>query len=76
MGKDDRMSATRIAERLGRLPDGVRGRVLEDIDGVLRKYESRETGSKELSFDWEGGLEELRDRYTSVQLQHKALEWR
>jgi len=28
-----------------------------------------------LKFDWEGALADLRDKYTSVELQHKALEW-
>ena len=28
------------------------------------------------SFDWEGTLKNLRDEYTSVELQHKILEWR
>jgi hypothetical protein len=28
------------------------------------------------SFDWEGTLKNLRDKYTSVELQHKILEWR
>jgi len=27
-------------------------------------------------FDWGGTLKELRDQYTSVELQHKSLEWR
>ena len=31
---------------------------------------------KKPKFDWIGGLEELRDQYTSVELQKKALEWR
>jgi len=28
------------------------------------------------SFSWEGGLKELKNEYTSVELQHKAMEWR
>ncbi|KCZ71820.1 Protein of unknown function (DUF2281) [Candidatus Methanoperedens nitroreducens] len=31
---------------------------------------------KKFRFDWEGGLSELKKKYTSVELQHKALEWR
>jgi len=27
-------------------------------------------------FDWEGGLSEIGKKFTSVGLQHKALEWR
>jgi len=28
--------------------------------------------NKDFLFDWEGGLSELKDRYTSVELQHKT----
>ncbi len=31
---------------------------------------------KKPKFSWVGGLKELRDQYTSVELQKKALEWR
>ena len=31
---------------------------------------------KKPKFDWAGGLKELRDEYTSVELQEKASEWR
>ncbi len=36
----------------------------------------QEIGTKKFKFDWEGGLSEIRDKFTSIQLQHKALEWR
>lgn len=36
-----------------------------------------ETDKKcKFKFDWEGGLSNLKEKYTSVELQHKALEWR
>jgi len=28
-----------------------------------------------LKFTWKGALRELKSRYSSVELQHKALEW-
>lgn len=28
------------------------------------------------TFDWMGALKELREEYTSVELQHEAVEWR
>lgn len=31
---------------------------------------------KKPNFDWAGGLKELRDEYTSVELQKKASKWR
>ena len=31
---------------------------------------------KKFKLDWVGRLSELKDQYTSVELQHKASEWR
>ena len=31
---------------------------------------------EEFKFDWEGSLKEVKDKFTSVELQHKLLEWR
>jgi hypothetical protein len=39
------------------------------------KYKSAKIGRK-FKFDWEGGLSEIQEKFTSVELQHKALEWR
>lgn len=36
--------------------------------------ESKSQGLKPLGFSWAGGLKELRDQYTSVELQHKIKE--
>lgn len=30
---------------------------------------------RKLRMDWAGGLKDLRDKYTSVELQHKILDW-
>ena len=38
---------------------------------VLRKRRKNK-----FTFKWEGGLSELKGQFTSVELQHKALEWR
>jgi hypothetical protein len=43
---------------------------------LSRKYEGRVAKAKKFKFDWEGGLSEIRGKFTSVELQHKALEWR
>jgi hypothetical protein len=29
-----------------------------------------------LKLDWKGALQDMKDQYTSVELQHKILEWR
>ena len=41
----------------------------------LKEHGEKKT-KKGFKFDWEGGLSNLKEKYTSVELQHKALEWR
>ena len=43
------------------------------IDSLLRQKISNANGK--FNFEWEGALKDLRDQFTSVELQHKALEW-
>jgi len=31
---------------------------------------------KGFNFSWEGKLKDIKDKFTSVDLQHKAMEWR
>ncbi len=31
---------------------------------------------EQLDFSWEGALADLKDQYSSVELQHEAMEWR
>lgn len=45
-----------------------------DFIQFLEKKEKR--GKKKIEFNWVGGLEHLKDKYTSVELQHKINEWR
>ena len=40
------------------------------------KENSEKKSKKGFKFDWEGCLSNLKEKYTSVELQHKALEWR
>ena len=49
----------------------------EEVAELVRALLSRRAaGSRHtLQFTWEGALESLRGQYTSVELQHKALDW-
>ncbi len=69
------MQRSVIKERLEELPEDLRKEVLDYIDFLLHKYKKK-TKKRKFKFDWEGGLSELKEKYTSVELQHKALEWR
>ncbi|MEZ0343627.1 MAG: DUF2281 domain-containing protein [Caldimicrobium sp.] len=65
-----------IEMKIRELPEDLRREVLDYIEFLLKKYKGKEIKAKGLKFDWEGGLSELREKFTSVELQHKALEWR
>ena len=54
------------------LPEDLRGKVLDYMEFLSRKYKSRVAKAKKFEFDWEGGLSEIREKFTSVELQHKA----
>lgn len=41
----------------------------------MKEHEEKKT-KKGFRFDWGGGLSDLKEKYTSVELQHKASEWR
>ncbi len=74
------MNINEIGIRIKKLPEHLIPEVLDYIEFLASKYGSKATDKDEkqnkFKFDWEGGLSELKNRYTSVELQHKALEWR
>lgn len=48
---------------------------VKDFAEFLLKKKRRET-QRTLRQDWAGALRDFRERYTSVELQKKSLEWR
>ena len=64
----------RIGEMVKELPPEFQY-VVEDFVRFLLEKQMRKPRGK-LKFDWEGALEDLRDQYTSVELQHQVSEWR
>ena len=75
------MNTQIIHTKVGQLSGELQREVLDYIEFLLYKYDQKNSqnhrGKKEkFRFDWEGGLLKLKGQYTSVELQHKALEWR
>jgi hypothetical protein len=70
------MHAQIIQRKVGQLPDTLQQEVLDYIEFLLYKYEPPTAPPQKFRFDWEGGLVALKNDYTSVELQHQALEWR
>ena len=65
-----------IESKMRELPEDLRREILDYMEFLLKKYKSKKAEAKKFKFDWVGGLSELRGKFTSVELQHKALEWR
>jgi len=66
------MESEIIKTRLEELPKELRREVLDYIDFLLHKYGGKAKKGR-FRFDWEGGLSDLKEKYTAVELQHKAL---
>jgi len=63
-----------VEEMVRRLPPNLRREVEDFVDSLIEKR-GRKYGRK-LRQDWAGSLRDYRDKYTSLELQKKALEWR
>ncbi len=54
------------------LPPELQQEVKEFVERLSRRDQKKK---KFLSLTWRGGLRELRDQYTSVELQHQIRDW-
>ncbi|TAK31284.1 MAG: DUF2281 domain-containing protein [Chloroflexota bacterium] len=63
-----------IEDRIKVLQPELRREVEDFVDFLLEKRSAKRHGK--LSFGWAGALKDLRDQYTSVELQHRISEWR
>jgi hypothetical protein len=70
------MNEKEVELKIRELPEDLKREVLDYMEFLLEKYKGKEIKTKSFNFDWEGGLSELQEKFTSVELQHKALEWR
>ncbi|MGQ9631840.1 MAG: DUF2281 domain-containing protein [bacterium] len=63
-----------LEELVKELPPELQEEVRDFAEFLLEKRRKKRRGKPR--FDWAGALKELRDQYTSVELQHKISEWR
>jgi len=68
------VSTKPLPELIEELPLSAQAEVRDFVEFLLTK--KRRKRGKTLRQDWAGGLSDYREQYTSVELQHKALEWR
>ncbi len=64
---------TTLKELIEQLPPDLEQEVRDFVEFLLERHGAKPKG--ELKLDWRGALRDLKDKYTSVELQHKVLEW-
>ncbi len=70
------MDQTEIESLMQDLPEELRSEVRDYIEFLKVKYKKKPFSTKGFKFDWEGSLKDLKEKSSSVELQHKASEWR
>ena len=68
------MAAKPLEELIQELPPVLRAEVHDFVEFLLLKRER--LGQRYLRQDWAEVLKDDQQQYTSVDLQHRALEWR
>ena len=64
----------KLKDKIDRLPPHLKKEVDDFIDFLIDKYQKEKNTT--LKQDWSGALKEYKNKYTSMQLQEKANEWR
>ena len=65
---------TDLVRLVRELPPDLQQEVRDFVEFLLARRGRK--ADRKLRQDWAGALSKYRDQYTSVELQHKALEWR
>ena len=65
------MTVADMVKKIRELPPDLQQEVGDFIEYLVAKRGQQ----AKLHLDWAGGLREFRDRFTSVELQHRALDW-
>ncbi len=69
------MEADILINKFQSLPENAKKELMDFLDFLSFRYtKNKKSKKKAFSFNWEGGLKELNE--TSVELQHKATQWR
>ena len=58
-----------------RLPLYLKKEILDYVEFLSTKYQRKPESKKKFKFDWEGGLADVKDKMTSIELQHKTMDW-
>ncbi|MCG2714928.1 MAG: DUF2281 domain-containing protein [Candidatus Marinimicrobia bacterium] len=70
------MDVKQINKRIKKIPPGLVPEVMDYIDFLINKYGTHIKDNKSFNFSWESGLSDISIECNSIDLQHKALDWR
>ncbi len=62
-----------LKELVENVPPDLEPEVKDFVEFLLSKHRRKKGGRMKLH--WRGGLKDLKEDYTSVELQHKSLQW-
>jgi len=62
-----------IEDLIRQLPPDLQQEVKDFAEFLLKKRGRK--AKEKLKLDWKGALRDMRDEYTSMELQHKIVEW-
>ncbi len=63
-----------LQEMLQKLPPDLQAEVRDFAEFLLERKASQT--QRPMKFNWEGALKDMRQQFTSVELQHQISEWR
>lgn len=64
-----------IEKKIQLLPNYMKKEALDYINSLIARENQRKKTTC-FNFTWEGGLANLKNNFSSVELQHKSIEWR
>lgn len=70
------MDIKKLRQKLERVPPQLIPEIMDYIDFLLNKYGNDGSNKRKFKFQWSGGLSDISEYFNSVQLQHKAMDWR
>ena len=62
------MTTAEIARKIDALPPALRQEVADFVDFIEHRHQRHASG--EINLAWAGALRDMRDQYSSVELQH------
>ncbi len=74
-----KMEISTFTSEFENMPKNIQQQLVEYVEFPIEKTKSNKKNRKpenQFTFSWENGLDELKDEYISVELQHKINELR